>query len=80
MPFICQNFDSMTKKKFLVILRTLTRHFYHKNVKMIASNANVSQSICTLVHLRHACLECIGDSKEKVKLCTVGNGSLWLNQ
>ena len=51
---------------------------------MIASNANVSKMLdlehCTLVHLSPAVLESIEDPIEKVKLCTVGNGLLWLNQ
>ena len=38
---------------------------------MIASNANVSESLgleyCTLVHIRHAFSECIEDLIEKVR-------------
>ena len=55
MLFICLNFAAMTKQNSLVILRTLIRHC-HKDSKMTASNANVSESLdwehCTLVHLR----------------------------
>ena len=50
---------------------------------MIASNANVSESLglehCTIAHLRHAFSECNDDPIENVKWGTIGNGSLWLN-
>ena len=74
----------MTKLNFLDILRTLIRHVFHKDVKMLASNASVPEIIgiehFSLVHLGHAFSECIEDTIEKVKRCTVGNESLWLNQ
>ena len=51
---------------------------------MILSTASVSESLglehCTLVHLSHAFSEHTEDPIEKVKCCTVGNGTLWLNQ